>query len=129
MVLKEGTVQATVKGNLFDYNRHAVSAWGTSQTRYEAAYNIQGTHTTSQIIDMHGGKDRGDGTNIAGDWMKVHHNTFQHTTTSSGVVVRGVPVTGAWINNNWFYNANPASGAVQVYGTGHFYNTNNIYGM
>jgi hypothetical protein len=37
---------------------------------------------------MHGGRDRGDGTDIAGDWIHIHHNTFVGRKT---IHIRGTP--------------------------------------
>ncbi|MBI3945176.1 MAG: hypothetical protein HY321_04600 [Armatimonadetes bacterium] len=85
--------------NRLDYGRHFI-AGGAVGCGYEAAYNWVGPNTTSHQFDMHGGADRGDGTDIAGDWMHVHHNTFGGKERH--VVIRGVPSHGAWIHNNWF---------------------------
>ena len=51
-------------------------------------------------FDMHGGRDRKDGTQIAGTWMKIHHNTFRAPQTP--VVIRGTPAKKAEIEHNWF---------------------------
>ena len=57
-------------------------------------------NATGHHFDMHGGRDRGDATEIAGDWMLIHHNTFQGPARH--VVIRGVPSQGAEIHHNWF---------------------------
>ena len=69
-------------------------------TGYEAAWNFVGPDAISHHFDMHGGRDRGDSTDIAGDWMHIHHNTFQGRQRH--VVIRGVPSQGAEIHHNWF---------------------------
>ncbi len=70
------------------------------------------------------GRDRGDGTNIAGKWMYVHHNTFR--CPEAAVVIRCVPSEGATIYNNWFYQK-PDKRSVRS--SGHTAITNNLYGM
>ena len=49
---------------------------------------------------------------IAGDWIKVHHNTFKgkwkgvHCVPAVGI--RGVPKEGGEVHHNWFCESNPA---------------------
>lgn len=86
--------------NKFDFCRHHVAAGGNPGTAYEAAWNLIMPNCTSTCLDMHGGRDRGDNTDIAGDWMDVHHNTFQGPQRAVGI--RGTPSQGAEIYNNWF---------------------------
>ena len=59
---------AIIEANLFDWCRHAIAGTGSPGTSYEARYNIHLENASSHCFDMHGGGDRGDGTNIAGDW-------------------------------------------------------------
>jgi len=56
---------------------------------------------------MHGGRDRGDNTDIAGDWMNVHHNTFQCVEYKT-VGVRGVACQGTRVHHNWCYSEDPS---------------------
>lgn len=102
--------QSLIEFNFFDYNRHSIAGTGKPGNAYEARHNIEGGHAISHYFDMHGGRDRGDGTNIAGDWMRVHHNTFMRADQAA-VVIRGVPQQQAEIHNNWFAAREP-SGAV-----------------
>ena len=106
----------------FDYCRHHVACSGTPGSIYEAAYNIILPNANGHYFDMHGGRDRGDATDIAGDWMEVHHNTFQGTHRA--VVIRGVPSQGAKIHHNWF--AKPPKETVVSGGNTRVYR--NIYG-
>ena len=99
----EGT--ATITANLFDYCRHHVAASGPPGCSYECAWNLILEHATGHCFDMHGGRDRGDGTDIAGDWMHVHHNTFR--TTARAIGIRGRPAQGADIHDNWFSHRSP----------------------
>ena len=103
--------------NKFDNCRHHIASSGAPGSGYEAAWNLVGPEAISHHFDMHGGRDRGDSTDIAGDWMQIHHNTFQGRQRH--VVIRGVPSAGAEVHHNWF--AGPAekkvvsSGNTRVY--------------
>ena len=94
-----------VIANRVDYCRHAIASSGAPGSGYEAAWNLIGPNETSHSYDMHGGRDRGDNTDIAGDWMNVHHNTFLGSVAAVGI--RGVPSQGALIYNNWFVQRTP----------------------
>jgi hypothetical protein len=98
--------------NKFDYCRHHVASTGSPGAGYEAAWNLVMENATSTHLDMHGGRDRGDSTDIAGDWMHVHHNTFLHPYVH--VSIRGTPSDAAEIHNNWFARA--AESAVRATG-------------
>lgn len=108
--------------NKFDYCRHHIASSGSPGSSYEAAWNLVGPHAISHHFDMHGGRDRGDGTDIAGDWISIHHNTFQGTQRHVGI--RGVPSVGAEIHHNWFMN--PADKSVSTGGNTRVYR--NVYG-
>ncbi len=58
-------------------------------------------NTDSYSFDMNGGKEREDSTDIAGDWVKIHYNTFRPTDVKA-VVTSGKPAVGAEIQRNWF---------------------------
>jgi hypothetical protein len=90
--------------NKFDYCRHDIASGGSPGDAYEAAWNLVGPHATSHRFDMHGGSDRGDATDIASDWMHIHHNTFLDAQRRA-VVIRGVPSQGADIHHNWLAQA------------------------
>jgi hypothetical protein len=109
-------------GNIFDYCRHHIAAGGAPGCSYQAAWNYFSENCTSSLVDMHGGRDRGDNTDIAGDWMIVHHNTFMGPRRAIGI--RGTPSQGAEIHNNWFsqppQETNVSTGNTRVY--------NNVYG-
>jgi hypothetical protein len=90
-----------IEYNVFDYNRHSIAATGKPGNAYEACNNVEIGHANGHYFDMHGGADRKDGTLIAGDWMKIHHNTFTLTEAAT-VVIRGVPQQQAEIHHNWF---------------------------
>ena len=88
-----------VEANLFDWCRHHIASSGTPGSGYEARYNICLDHANGHLFDMHGGQDRGDATEISGDWMDIHHNTFIAQDVRS-VVIRGAPCQDARIHHN-----------------------------
>lgn len=113
---------ARIIANKFNACRHHIASSGSPGSGYEAAWNFIGPEAIGHHFDMHGGRDRGDNTDIAGDWMHVHHNTFQGTARS--VVIRGVPSQGARVHHNWF--ALPPEKAVSSGGNTQMYE--NVYG-
>ncbi len=88
-----------VEANLFDWCRHHIASSGSPGSGYEARYNICLEHANGHLFDMHGGQDRGDATEISGDWMDIHHNTFIAQDVRS-VVIRGAPCQDARIHHN-----------------------------
>ncbi|HSW45804.1 MAG TPA: right-handed parallel beta-helix repeat-containing protein [Phycisphaerae bacterium] len=92
---------AVIESNIFDYYRHAIAATGRPGTRYEARNNLVLANAVSHAFDMHGGGDRKDGTTIAGDWISIHHNTFQ-VSDQVGIKVRGRPIEGGEVHHNVF---------------------------
>ena len=99
--ISTGASDVRIIANKFDACRHHIASGGRPGSGYEAAWNLVGPHATSHHFDMHGGRDRGDATDIAGDWLLIHHNTFQGGRHRH-VVIRGVPSQGAEIHHNWF---------------------------
>ena len=93
--------EALIEANVFDWCRHAIAATGRPGSGYEARYNLVLEHANGHSFDMHGGRDRKDGTNVAGDWIKIHHNTFRAAGVYA-IVIRGKPRQGAAIHHNWF---------------------------
>jgi hypothetical protein len=108
--------------NIFDYCRHHIASSGRPGAGYEAAWNLVLENATSHHFDMHGGRDRGDATDIAGDWMHIHHNTFRDPRRH--IAIRGVPSDGADIHHNWF--ATEPGKAVATRGNTRVYR--NVYG-
>ncbi len=102
-----------IERNCFNYNRHSIAGTGKSGSGYEACHNVELGESLSHCFDMHGGRDRRDGTDIAGTAMKVSHNTFGSSETA--LVVRGIPNEGTTIGNNWFYQ-DTLDGAVRAEG-------------
>ena len=69
--------ETLIEGNLFDANRHSIAGTGRSGSGYEARHNVEMGRSLGHCFDMHGGRDRQDGTDVAGGWMHIHHNTFR----------------------------------------------------
>ncbi len=121
-VAADGASDVYIIANKFDYCRHHLKSTGSPGSGYEGAWNLIMEHANGTHCDMHGGRDRGDGTDIAGDWMHIHHNTFLSPATHVGI--RGTPSDGAEIHNNWF--ARPAEDSVRSTGNTRVYN--NVWG-
>lgn len=99
-------ISALIEYNLFDYNRHSIAGTGVPGNSYEARHNIELGNSIGHNFDMHGGADRRDGTDIAGELIKIHHNTFLNPNIQS-IGIRGVPQKEALIYNNWFAHSRP----------------------
>ena len=96
------TGEALIEYNLFNYNRHSIAGTGRPLSGYEAAHNVELGESLDHCFDMHGGADRKDGTDIAGTWIKIHHNTFRALETP--IKIRGTPERECQIYENWFPN-------------------------
>ena len=116
--------EALIERNLFDWNRHSIAATGRPGSGYEARHNVERGESLSHLFDMHGGRDRKDGTNIAGTWMKVTHNAFFCTETA--VKVRGEPEERVWVDGNWFVHESPGQA---VRGESRSHLGTNAYGL
>ncbi len=92
---------AIIEHNLFDYNRHSIAGTGRAGSGYEARHNIELGTSSSHCFDMHGGRDRKDGTDIAGTRILIHHNTFL-APNAPAIAIRGVPEIECDVYRNWF---------------------------
>jgi hypothetical protein len=117
---------AIIEANLFDWNRHCVAGTGKRETSYEARYNIVLENTNSFIFDMHGGADRNDGTDIAGNRIAIHHNMVK-AVSYRAVGICGRPLVGAEIHHNWFYHKSPEDAVTQIQGKGNMHVYRNKY--
>ncbi len=99
-------ISSLIEFNLFNYNRHSIAGTGVPGLSYEARNNVELGDSLSHNFDMHGGKDRRDGTNIAGKLISIHHNTFTNPKVRA-IGIRGVPEEKAEIYNNWFAQDKP----------------------
>jgi hypothetical protein len=113
---------ATIMGNVFNFNRHAVASNGFANTSYIARFNYvleggfkQGSYY-NQHFDVHGTNDtNGDDKSTgyggsAGDYFEIAYNTIRGAQnyycfifcfkTRPAVMLRGKPVTGMDFNAN-----------------------------
>lgn len=102
---------ALIEYNIFDYNRHSIAGTGCPGESYEARNNVELGESLSHNFDMHGGADRRDGTNIAGELILIHHNTFLNPKIRP-IAIRGVPSGKAEIYNNWFAQDKPGADVI-----------------
>jgi hypothetical protein len=106
---------ATIEGNLFDHNRHAIASNGAPYTAYFAHYNyvLDGGYTQSgswnQHFDVHG-SDGGYG-GVAGELFDISFNTFRgdqdyFVNTRAAFWLRGTPTVGAFFHDNVLLHSN-----------------------
>ncbi|GAB3224330.1 hypothetical protein GCM10027454_19910 [Algoriphagus aestuariicola] len=96
--------EAIITNNVFNYNRHSIASTGREGSRYTVEGNLfckDGNNTWA--IDMHGGKDWNDGTNIAGDYAIVRDNVFYITGKGQAFVIRGKSLKKSIITGNVVY--------------------------
>jgi len=95
------SAKVLIYNNLFDFNRHSIAGRGAAGCSYEAYNNTILGHCISYAFDMHGGDDRGDGTDLAGDTVSIHDNTF-YLWERRGILINGVPSRALIVQNNKF---------------------------
>jgi hypothetical protein len=134
------------EGNLFEHFRHAIAGMGAHWERYEARYNTFKDGTLHHL-DQHSvneGKTLPEGgLHMAGEWIKIHHNTFYddfqyYSETQKEknrphriIYIRGIPFEGVFIDYNHFPDVDPidASYAMsQNNSYGNFFVGKNKYG-
>ncbi|NQV35610.1 MAG: hypothetical protein HQ515_23145 [Phycisphaeraceae bacterium] len=106
------TASSLIEYNAFNWNRHSIAATGRPGCSYVARHNVQSGVSLSHCFDMHGGRDRGDGTNVAGTTIEIYNNTFRAPQIS--VVIRGVPQETCEIHHNWFVKHSVEKQAVRA---------------
>ena len=102
---------SVIEYNLFNENRHSIAGTGVSGCGYIARHNIETGISLSHCFDMHGGRDRKDGTQIAGTAMEIYNNTFR--APERAVVIRGVPEEKCEVYQNWFVKHQDVEQAVR----------------
>lgn len=112
-----GGAYATIEGNVFDFNRHAVASDGRAHTGYVARFNyvLQGGFKQdsfyNQHFDVHGTALDKDGNNTgyggsAGEYYEIAFNTIRGeqeyyvVKTRPAFMLRGKPTIGAHFNAN-----------------------------
>jgi len=118
------TASSLIEYNLFDWNRHSIAGTGRPGNSYVARHNVELGVSLSHCFDMHGGRDRKDGTDIAGTSIEIYNNTFRAPQTP--VVIRGVPEEKCDVHHNRFLKHRQAMQAVRSSGKTRVYD--NKYG-
>lgn len=80
--------EALVEANLFDWYRHCVAGSGLPGTSYEARFNFVLPNASGHAFDMHGGRDREDGSSVAGTRIRIRDNIVE-AAQFPAVVIRG----------------------------------------
>ncbi len=106
------TAASRIEFNRFDWNRHSIAGTGRPGCGYVARHNVELGTSLSHCFDMHGGRDRGDGTDVAGTAIEILNNTFRAPETP--VVIRGVPEERCDVRRNWFPRHRDAGQAVRA---------------
>lgn len=101
---------ALIEYNFFDGNRHSLAGTGSPGCSYTARHNVELGTSLSHCFDMHGGRDRKDGTTIAGSTIEIYNNTF--LSTEKAVGIRGIPDDKCMVNKNWFFRHSDTKKAV-----------------
>ena len=101
-----------IEYNLLNENRHSLAGTGRPGSGYIARNNVELGISLSHCFDMHGGRDRKDGTDIAGTTMEIYNNTF--LAPQRAVVIRGVPEEKCDVHNNWFVKHQDVKQAVRA---------------
>ncbi len=111
--ISHAKASSSIEYNLFDSNRHSIAGTGESGCSYIAKNNIECGESLSHCFDMHGGRDRQDGTNVAGTLITICNNTFK--APERGVVIRGEPEVECSVWHNWFLKHDNPKDAVRGY--------------
>ena len=114
------TASSLIEHNLFNWNRHSIAGTGRPGNSYIARHNVELGISLSHCFDMHGGRDRKDGTDIAGTSIEIYNNTFGAPQTP--VVIRGVPEKKCEVHHNWFLRHDEPKKAVRSSGKTHVFN-------
>jgi len=110
--VSHNTASSLIEFNLFDWNRHSIAGTGRPGCTYVARHNVELGTSLSHCFDMHGGRDRKDGTDVAGTSIEIYNNTFRAPQTP--VVIRGVPQETCEVHHNWFLEHTEAANAVRA---------------
>ncbi len=122
--VSHAAASSLIECNLFDSNRHSIAGSGVPGCGYIARNNVECGVSLSHCFDMHGGRDRKDGTNIAGTYIEIANNTFR--APQYAVVIRGEPEESCVVTQNWFPGHTEAAKVVGGYERTHV--TDNLYG-
>lgn len=88
----------TIERNHINYNRHSIAGTGEAGCGYVAKHNFEAGQSLSHCFDMHGGRDREDGTDLAGTDIEYCNNTFW--CSRHAIKIRGVSERPTVVRNN-----------------------------
>jgi hypothetical protein len=105
---------AKIERNVFDFDRHAITASGGRAVGYLASQNLvlRGSDVHEQMFDVHGDDNchtlSSSAWNCgnAGSLFWFTYNAFQYTA-SDAIKLRGRPRIGAYLENNVFVQERP----------------------
>jgi hypothetical protein len=105
---------AKIERNVFDFDRHAITASGGTGIGYLASHNLvlRGSDVHEQMLDVHGDDNCHTWSSSAwncgnaGSLFWFTYNAFQYTA-SDAIKLRGRPRIGAYIENNVFVQESP----------------------
>jgi hypothetical protein len=115
-----------VLGNLFDSNRHAIQGTGKPLTSYFAMNNLIAPQQYGHAFDMHGGFDRKDNTNIAGNSIFIFGNITLNKSFPF-VKVRGIPQAACLIYGNYLMKLRKNMEIMQLHAKGRMVWFNNLF--
>ncbi len=110
--ISHNQASSLIERNLFDFNRHSIAGTGRPGCGYVASNNVELGTSLSHCFDMHGGRDRGDGTDVAGTRIEIHNNTFGAPIRA--IAIRGVPEDICDVHHNWFQKHTDPAVAVRA---------------
>lgn len=110
--ISHDVAHSIIEYNLFNENRHSIAGTGRPGCGYVARHNVELGISLSHCFDMHGGRDRKDGTDVAGTSIEIYNNTFW--APQSSVVIRGIPQKHCEVHHNWFPKHHNAKQAVRA---------------
>ncbi|BBO34594.1 right-handed parallel beta-helix repeat-containing protein [Lacipirellula parvula] len=118
--------QSIIVANRFERNRHHIQSTGTAGSNYTASFNTfhaRGHKTNSTACDVHGGYDRRDQSDQAGDQFAIQYNDFNVPNSdsepgdtplpSAAFYPRGRPSSGAVFSNNACYGYRQPEDAIR----------------
>ncbi len=80
---------------------------GRAGCSYIARHNVELGVSLSHAFDLHDGRDRNDGTDIAGTTIEIYNDTFR--MPQPPIVIRSAPEEKCAIHHTWFVNAENAT--------------------
>ena len=131
-----GVGDPLIEANLIYWIWHTIASTGQPETGYEARYNLAvrckppeswGPGHKSHGFDVHQYRQALPRL-IAGDWVKIHHNTMVDLGPAYGTCIRGVPRRLADIHHNWFSTEDPEMMVRQLDPPGNLWVHDNVCG-